>query len=216
MPDMGLFVTFEGGDGAGKTTQVRLLAEWLRERGHGVVETREPGGTELGCHIRRLLLHGGEVSPRAEALLYAADRAHDVATVIRPALDRGDVVVADRYVDSSVAYQGAARSLGNDEVRELSMWATESLIPDLTVFLDLPTGDIAGRLGGTADRIEAAGPEFHEAVRREYRAFAEAEPERWLVVDARKGIDEIAGIVRERVAARLLGGEAAAGGRRAP
>ena len=109
---MGLFVTFEGGDGAGKTTQVRLLAEWLRERGHGVVETREPGGTELGRHIRRLLLHGGEVSPRAEALLYAADRAHDVATVIRPALDRGDVVVADRYVDSSVAYQGAARSLG--------------------------------------------------------------------------------------------------------
>ena len=213
---MGLFVTFEGGDGAGKTTQVRLLAEWLRERGHGVVETREPGGTELGRHIRRLLLHGGEVSPRAEALLYAADRAHDVATVIRPALDRGDVVVADRYVDSSVAYQGAARSLGKDEVRELSMWATESLIPDLTVFLDLPTGDIAGRLGGTADRIEAAGPEFHEAVRREYRAFAEAEPERWFVVDARKGIDEIAGIVRERVAARLLGGEAAAGGRRAP
>ena len=156
------------------------------------------------------------MSPRAEALLYAADRAHDVATVIRPALDRGDVVVADRYVDSSVAYQGAARSLGKDEVRELSMWATESLIPDLTVFLDLPTGDIAGRLGGTADRIEAAGPEFHEAVRREYRAFAEAEPERWLVVDARKGIDEIAGIVRERVAARLLGGEAAAGRRRAP
>ena len=144
---MGLFVTFEGGDGAGKTTQVRLLAEWLRERGHGVVETREPGGTELGRHIRRLLLHGGEVSPRAEALLYAADRAHDVATVIRPALDRGDVVVADRYVDSSVAYQGAARSLGKDEVRELSMWATESLIPDLTVFLDLPTGTSPGAWG---------------------------------------------------------------------
>ncbi|MDO4888192.1 MAG: dTMP kinase [Actinomycetaceae bacterium] len=199
----GLFVTFEGGDGSGKTTQVDLLKQWLEARGHSVRTTREPGGTELGRQIRQLLLHGGDVAPRAEALLYAADRAHHVATLIRPALERGEVVIADRYIDSSIAYQGAARSLGKDEIRELSLWATGGLMPDVTVLLDLPVGEAGARLGASQDRIESAGQAFHEAVRREYLELARLDPGRWLVVDARAGAQEIAGRVREFVGHRL-------------
>jgi len=132
----GLFISFEGGDGVGKTTQIRILADLLTAADVDHVLTREPGGTGLGLEIRRLLLHGGYVAPRAEALLYAADRAHHIATRVRPALERGAVVLADRYLDSSVAYQGAARSLGPQEVRDLSLWATEGLLPDLTILLD--------------------------------------------------------------------------------
>jgi len=168
----GFFVALEGGDGAGKSTQARLLAERLRAQGHEVLLTREPGATELGLRIRELLLHGGDVAPRAEALLYAADRAHHVATVVRPALARGVVVVTDRYVDSSVAYQGAGRHLDGDEVASLSMWGTEDLLPDVTVLLDLDPARARGRLGSDLDRLEREPAEFHAAVRERFREIA--------------------------------------------
>ena len=134
----GLFLTFEGGDGSGKSTQSALLTDWLIEQGHTVVHSREPGGSDFGLEVRELVLHRrGHIAARAEALLYAADRAHNIATVVRPALERGDVVIQDRYLDSSVAYQGAGRVLDPAEVRDLSLWATENLLPDLTVLLDL-------------------------------------------------------------------------------
>ncbi|MDQ2698950.1 MAG: dTMP kinase, partial [Actinomycetota bacterium] len=134
----GLFITLEGGDGSGKTTQAELLREWLAGQGRTVLHTREPGGTEVGVEVREIVLHHrGDISPRAEALLYAADRAHHIATLVRPALDRGDVVIQDRYIDSSVAYQGVGRVLDPEEVRGLSVWATEGLRPDLTILLDL-------------------------------------------------------------------------------
>ena len=176
----GLFLTLEGGDGAGKTTQAALLEDWLVARGRRVVRTREPGGTEVGAIIRDIVLHHrGDVSPRAEALLYAADRAHHVATVVRPALDRGDVVVQDRYLDSSVAYQGAGRVLGADEVRDLSLWATPF------------------------DRREAERDDCHARVRPEFLRLAAAEPGRFLVLDATAPADDIAAAVRTRVSALL-------------
>ena len=153
----GVFITFEGGDGAGKTTQLQLLAAALSKRGYTVVQTREPGGTMLGTQIRELLLHGGAVSPRAEALLYAADRAQHVASVIRPGLEAGAVVLSDRYIDSSLAYQGGARELGAG-IRAMSEWATEELWPDLTVLLDIPENEGLTRADdGQYDRIEAEG-----------------------------------------------------------
>lgn len=194
-----MFISFEGGDGAGKTTQVNELARYLRDRGYDVVTTREPGGTELGQEIRHLLLHGGDVSPKAEALLYAADRAHHVATVIRPAISRGAVVLSDRYLDSSIAYQGVARDLGTDEVRELSLWATDHMLPDLTILLDIPVASGSERVGGEQDRIEAAGASFHEAVRHEFLALAAEEPERWIVIDGSAPIPTVAAAVRQAV-----------------
>ena len=188
----GIFITFEGGDGAGKSTQVGRLAERLREKGYTVVTTREPGGTELGAEIRKALLHGGEVSPRAEALLFAADRAHHVASKIRPALAAGKVVISDRYLDSSVAYQGAARSLDKDEVLSLSLWAVEGLLPQLTVLLDVPVAQSAGRVGDTPDRLESEGLDFHARVREEFLALAAAQPERFLVLNGRDTIENIA------------------------
>ncbi|WP_394279225.1 dTMP kinase, partial [Microbacterium sp.] len=143
----GLWVTLEGGDGSGKTTQATLLEEWLRERGRSVVRTREPGGTDVGVLIRDIVLHHrGDIAPRAEALLYAADRAHHVATLVRPALERGEVVIQDRYLDSSVAYQGAGRVLDGGEVRDLSLWGTEGALPDVTVLLDLDPAAARRRL----------------------------------------------------------------------
>ncbi len=195
----GIFLTFEGGDGSGKSTQIERLASRLRACGYDVVLTREPGGTELGVRIRNLLLHSGEVSPRAEALLYAADRAHNIATKVSPALERGAVVLADRYLDSSVAYQGAARELGSQEVRDLSLWASEGLLPDRTILLDVPVNLGRERVGKTQDRIEAAGYEFHEAVRCEYLKLAEREPERWVRVEGVGSIDEVAARVYEAV-----------------
>ncbi len=199
----GLFVTLEGGDGSGKTTQAGLLEQWLGERGRTVVRTREPGGTPVGVEIREIVLHHrGDVAPRAEALLYAADRAHHVATVVRPAIERGDVVVQDRYIDSSVAYQGAGRVLDAGEVRSISEWATEGLRPDLTVLLDLPWDAAHDRLQGARtryDRLEAEAGDFHARVREAYLRLAEAEPERFLVVDAALPVDEIAARIRERV-----------------
>lgn len=207
MTSPGLFITLEGGDGSGKTTQASLLRDWLESEGRIVVRTREPGGTEVGVLIRDIVLHHrGEVSPRAEALLYAADRAHHIATVVRPALARGEVVIQDRYLDSSVAYQGAGRVLGRDEIRDLSLWATGGLLPDLTVLLDLDPEAARARLDAADkpfDRLEAERDEFHARVRAEYLALAAAEPERFLVLDASLPAGEIAEAVRARVTVLL-------------
>ena len=201
----GLFISFEGGDGVGKTTQIRILADLLTAADVDHILTREPGGTELGVEIRRLLLHGGHVAPRAEALLYAADRAHHIATRVRPALERGAVVLADRYLDSSVAYQGAARSLGPQEVRDLSLWATEGLLPDLTVLLDgdpdLAERRTTGR--GAKDRLEQEGDAFRVALREQFLTLAQAEPERFVVVDADRPVDQVADDVIEAVVAAV-------------
>lgn len=205
----GLFITFEGGDGSGKSTQSALLIEWLEASGRTVVVSREPGGTDLGLELREMVLHRrGHIAPRAEALIYAADRAHNIATKVRPALERGDIVVQDRYLDSSVAYQGAGRVLGGEEVRNLSLWATEGLLPDLTILLDLHEGQ--DRLADRTqyDRLEAAGEDFHARVREAYLELAAAEPERFLVLEARDPIDTIAAAVRDRVET-LLGTSAA-------
>ncbi|MDN3496950.1 dTMP kinase [Planococcus sp. APC 4015] len=203
----GLFVTLEGGDGVGKTTQSALLESWLVDQGRTVVRTREPGGTEVGVLVRDIVLHHrGDIAPRAEALLYAADRAHHIDTVVRPALDRGEVVLQDRYLDSSVAYQGAGRVLGRDEVRDLSLWATGGLLPDLTVLLDLDPDAARARLDADDkpfDRLEAEKSEFHSRVRAEFLALAEAEPERFLVLDASRDPEVIAAAVRARLQALL-------------
>jgi len=196
----GLFISFEGGEGAGKSTQTKLLKEWLEKQGESVVLTREPGGTTLGNQIRQILLDNntGVISPRSEALMYAADRAHHVYSVIRPALDRGDVVITDRYIDSSIAYQGAGRVLLPSEVSRISRWATESLTPSLTIILDLPAEIGLGRLH-TTDRLESEPLNFHERVRQEYLNMAQIDPERYLVVDARQSIEQIHSTIIERV-----------------
>ncbi|MCK9792916.1 dTMP kinase [Isoptericola sp. 4D.3] len=200
----GYFVSFEGGDGVGKTTHVRLLGEFLHEAtGREVVVTREPGGTGLGTELRRLVMHGDDMDPRTEALLYAADRAHHVATVVRPALERGAVVVTDRYLDSSVAYQAGGRELSEEEVEALSLWATDDLLPDVTVLLDLDPQVGAARLSGEPDRLERAGDEFHRRTRETFLRRAAADPRRWVVVDASAGLDDVQAQVRVDVAARL-------------
>ncbi|WP_372593128.1 dTMP kinase [Actinotalea sp.] len=199
----GVFVSFEGGDGVGKTTQIDRLAGWLRAQGHEVVATREPGGTELGLELRAAVLHGGHVSPRTEALLYATDRAHHVDTVVRPALERGAVVLSDRYLDSSVAYQGHGRDLGAEDVERLSLWAVEGLLPVLTVLLDLDPALGLTRLSGRPDRLESAGLEFHTRTRRAFLDRAAADPGRWLVLDASAPVEEVAAAVRARVAGLL-------------
>jgi dTMP kinase len=198
-----VFITFEGIDGVGKSTQLGLLQQWLEGRGREVIRTLEPGGTELGQEIRHLLLHRkGDVAARAEALLYAADRAHHVATKIRPALAEGKVVLSDRYFDSSVAYQGAARELDVDEVRNISLWAVDNLIPDLTVLLDLNAEAAIQRRNKTGtepDRLEREKVDFFVRARAQYLELAK-EP-RFLVVDANLSIDEIQHQIRERVTA---------------
>ena len=199
----GLFITIEGGDGTGKSTQAALIEGWLREQGRTVVRTREPGGTPVGVEIREIVLHHrGDIAPRAEALLYAADRAHHIQTFVRPALERGEVVLQDRYLDSSVAYQGAGRVLDPVEIRTLSLWAAEGLLPDLTILLDLDEATARARLDGARtryDRLEAEKSDFHARVRRGYLALAEAEPDRFLVVDASRPVDEIAAEIRLRL-----------------
>ena len=196
----GLFVVFEGGEGAGKSTQVTRLAAVLSEAGQQVVVTREPGATEVGRKIRALLLDPAtSLSSRAEALLYAADRAQHVATVVRPALARGAVVISDRYVDSSLAYQGAGRALDSAEVAELSRWATEGLRPDLTVLLDIDPAVGLARATGSPDRIEQESLSFHRAVRRGFLALAAASPARYLVVSAALTADEVHAAVTSRV-----------------
>ncbi|MCU1507216.1 MAG: dTMP kinase [Microbacteriaceae bacterium] len=200
----GLFITLEGGDGSGKSTQLALLVQWLEASGQTVVVSREPGGTELGVELRDIVLHRrGEMAPRAEALIYAADRAHNIATKVRPALERGDVVVQDRYLDSSVAYQGAGRVLGGGEVRDVSLWATEGLLPDLTILLDLDESTGRDRLADSRtqyDRLEAEQQDFHARVRAGYLELAAAEPGRFLVLDAQQDVETIASAIRGRVA----------------
>lgn len=198
--DTGVFVCFEGGDGAGKSTQSRALAEWLRESGHSVCLTFEPGGTTVGKQLREIVLgHAtGELSARTEALLYAADKAEHVDTVVLPALERGEVVITDRYVDSSLAYQGAGRVLALGEVTTLQRWATADLRPHLTVVLDVEPDRGLGRLEAR-DRIEAEGQEFHERARQAFLDFAAADPDHYVVLDARSPVDEIAAAVRARV-----------------
>ena len=196
----GIFIAFEGGEGTGKSTQSKLLAQWLEHEGETVLLSREPGGTELGKDLRKILLghETGDISPRAEALLYAADRAHHVYSVIRPALDRGEVVISDRYFDSSAAYQGAGRVLNPAEVARISRWATESLYPTLTILIDLPAEIGLGRLH-SRDRLEAESNDFHERVRQEYLQIAMMDPERYFVVDGTQSVEEINTQITTRV-----------------
>ena len=194
-----MFVSFEGLDGCGKTTQARLLAEALAADGVDVVLTREPGGTPLGEQVRDLVLHGDHVAPWAEVALYAASRAQHVVDVIRPALARGATVVCDRYLDTSVAYQGAGRGLGVDVVLELNLRVVEGLLPDLTVLVEVDVETALSRVGDTRDRIERADAAFWPLVAEAYRDLADRFPGRYVVVDGRLPADELAAEVRDRV-----------------
>ena len=187
-----MFVTFEGLDGSGKSTQAELLRARLEADGVDVVSTREPGGTELGERVRDLVLHGGHVTPWAEALLYAAARAQHVDEVIRPALERGATVICDRYLDSSVAYQGVGRELGLERVLELNLAAVGGLLPDRTFLLSLEPAEIGSRLGGVHDRLERESEEFHARAAAAYRDLAGRFPERIVVLDAARPPDELA------------------------
>ena len=199
-PTKGIFIVFEGGEGTGKSTQSKLLKAWLEQEGETVVLSREPGGSDLGVEIRKILLsHStGEISPRAEALLYAADRAHHVFSVIRPALAAGDVVISDRYFDSSIAYQGAGRILESGEVARISRWATESLFPTLTIVIDLPAEIGLGRLK-SKDRLEAQPLAFHERVRQEFLQISLLDPERYIIIDGNHSIEDTHKAIIERV-----------------
>ncbi|AEW95216.1 integral membrane protein with kinase activity [Streptantibioticus cattleyicolor NRRL 8057 = DSM 46488] len=197
----GFFIAVEGGDGAGKSTQVQALAEWIRGKGHEVVVTREPGATAIGKRLRSILLDVSStgISHRAEALLYAADRAEHVDSVVRPALERGAVVISDRYIDSSVAYQGAGRDLAPTEIARISRWATGGLVPHLTVLLDVSPQTARDRFTEAPDRLESEPPEFHERVRAGFLTLAAADPTRYLVVDAGQEPDAVTRIVRHRL-----------------
>lgn len=204
----GLFIAFEGGDGAGKSTQAAKLAEALESRGLKVLRTREPGGTPIGEKLRSLVLdHGhGHIDAHTEALIFAASRAAHAGQVIRPALERGDIVLTDRYIDSSVAYQGAGRDLGTEAVRTLNEWATEGLQPDLTVLLDVDPAD--GRRRRTAgdaaeDRLESEADEFHTLIREAFLQLAAARPDAYLVLPAQLAVAELAARILARVDALL-------------
>jgi dTMP kinase len=200
-PPPGLLIAFEGGEGSGKTTQARLLAIWLRELGYDVVTTHEPGATKIGMRLRALLLdtaHTG-MSPQAEALMYAADRAEHVASVIAPALARGAIVITDRYVDSSLAYQGAGRDLPLDEIARLNWWATGGRTPDLTILLDMDPMAGLSRRARSADRLEAEPADFHLRVRAGFQALARAEPARYLVLDADRRPEQVTREIQERI-----------------
>ena len=200
----GVFVVFEGGDGVGKTTQVDRLCAWLADAGQEVLKTFEPGDTTVGAMIRRIVLDPatGEMSPRAEALLYAADKAQHIFSVVRPALERGAIVVCDRYVDSMLAYQGAGRVLELADLERIARWATEDLRPDLTVVLDAELSD-GIHAKAHKDRLESAGDLFHERTRQFFLELARREPERYLVLKARASREEIAAQVAARVAPLL-------------
>lgn len=224
----GVFISFEGVDGVGKTTQVERLRGWLEAQGHTVVVTREPGGTALGRAIRKLLLHGvtekpsnatsasaapgvsadsasvpADIAPRAEALLFAADRAQHVAETIRPALERGEVVITDRYLDSSLAYQAGGRELTAAEIRSLSMWATNNLLPDRTYLLDMDPALSHNRLQHAEDRMESAGDDFQNRTRRAFLDLAAAEPDRFRVIDASQSIEQVWQAIRQDIDALL-------------
>ncbi len=195
-----LFIAFEGGEGSGKSTQSKLLKEFLENIGEKVILTREPGGTPLGNKLREILLskETGNISPRSEALLYAADRAHHVYSIVRPALENGEIVISDRYIDSSIAYQGGGRVLSPSEVGRISRWATESLTPNLTIILDLPAATGISRLEG-ADRLESEPLNFHERVRQEFLSLAALDPDRYLIIDATLERNLIHKLIVERV-----------------
>lgn len=195
----GIFIAFEGGDGAGKSTQVARLAASLEAAGREVVLTRQPGGTALGSALRDLVLHGEAVTPRAEALIFAADKAQHVEEVVLPSLERGAVVITDRYTDSSVAYQGAGRDLGAGEIADVQGWAVGGLVPHLTVLVDIDPGEGRRRRGSEHDRMESEADAFHERVRGHFLELAEQDPQRYLVVDGTADPDEIAGRVWDRV-----------------
>lgn len=212
----GLFISFEGVDGAGKTTQVQQAHNYLQERGLRSLVTREPGGTPAGLTIRELVLHGlaafpsvavtggtdvvdasDDLAPRTEALLYAADRAEHVAQVVRPALDRGDIVLCDRYLDSSVAYQAGGRDLSVDVIRRLSLWASQGLLPKRTYLLDADPAQSKSRLDHEPDRLESAGDDFQQHVRQAFLQLARREPDRFLVIDATQSIDQVWQIIQD-------------------
>ncbi len=196
----GLFIVFEGGDGGGKSTQVARLVESLRAANHVVVATREPGGTRIAEKIRHVILdpENIELCDRAEALLYAASRAEHVHHVVKPALDRGEIVVSDRYMDSSIIYQGLGRGLGAEDVRNVNLWATEGLRPDLTIVLDVPA-DFGLERVGTPDRLELAPLEMHQRIREYYVEMAASDPDHYFLINARQEIDIIAQAVLVRV-----------------
>ncbi|HET7691179.1 MAG TPA: dTMP kinase [Nocardioidaceae bacterium] len=201
-PDTGCFIAFEGGEGAGKSTQAKLLGQWLTGEGYDVLLTHEPGATAVGQQVRQIVLDPatGRISHRTEALLYAADKAEHVDSMVLPALQRGAVVVTDRYVDSSLAYQGAGRGL-DEQLEQMLRWATRDLRPDLTVLLDVPPSEGMGRFE-ERDRIEAEGLEFHEKVRQMFLKLAETH-DGYLVVDGRRPLEEIASQVQQAVAPLL-------------
>lgn len=192
----GFFVVFEGGDGAGKSTQVQKLTEKLESLNETVVITREPGGTELGKKIREILLDQEEfeVTPRMEALLFAADRSINMSQNIKPALEKGNVVIADRHIDSSIAYQGVGRGLGPQTIEEISRWAVQGIVPDLTVLLDVDANTGQSRLQ-SKDRLDRESQDFHNKVNQAFRDLAKANPDRYIVIDAAKAIEEIAELV---------------------
>lgn len=196
----GLFVVFEGGDGVGKSTQTRLLADWAAEQGLVTRITFEPGDTAVGRSVRGIVLDPatGDLDARAEALLYAADKAQHVHEVVRPGLERGELVICDRYLDSMLAYQGAGRVLDLDEVADVARWATDGLVPDLTVLLDLDPSEAVGTIADP-DRLEQAGDDFHQRVRWFFLELAAREPARYLVLPARDSRQHLAEQVRQRV-----------------
>ncbi len=202
---VGVFVCFEGGDGSGKSTQSKALGEWLEGEGYGVRLTFEPGDTEVGRILRDIVLSPstGELSDRTESLLYAADKAEHIRQVVQPALDRGEVVITDRYVDSMLAYQGVGRPLELAEVEHVARWATHDLRPHLTVVLDLEASHGLGRFE-ERDRIEGESVEFHERVRQAYLGFAAADPDHYLVVDARLPVGVIAATIQGAVRPLLV------------
>jgi dTMP kinase len=204
-----LFIAFEGGEGVGKSTQMAALVKWLEARGEDVVTTREPGGTAIGSRVRELLLDpmSSEMDPRTEALLYAADRAQHAAEVIRPALAQGKIVVSDRFIDSSLAYQGLARGLGLQQIYDISAWATNGLMPDLVFYLDLEAAAGLARVGEERDRLEREDEDFHARVGTAYLELAQRFPERFVVLDARRGQAEIHAEVVEEFEERTQGRE---------
>ena len=188
----GLFITFEGGDGCGKTTQIKLLDEYLRNKGYKTLLTREPGSKGLGIKLREILLnYDGEVSPTCESFLFLADRAQHVDCIVKPALDDGVIVLCDRHTDSTVAYQGYGRGLDLEEIHHLNKLATSGLKPDLTIVLDVDVETSQARVGGEKDRMESAGQEFFERVRKGFLEIAKSEPDRVKVIDSKQTIEDI-------------------------
>ena len=192
MTNRGLFITFEGGDGCGKSTQLELVRKYLEERGYKTLTTREPGSVGLGQKLREVLLHyDGDVSPRAEAFLFLADRAQHIAKIVKPAIDNGVIVLCDRHTDSSVAYQGYGRGEDIEQINMLNNLATQGIKPDLTLLFDVSTEVAQTRVGSEKDRMESAGIEFHKKVRQGYLEIAKKEPQRIKVVDSNLTIEKV-------------------------